>query len=171
MHRLEPFGEARRSGGAPPDAITVAPGEFSIHLDVGAFATRLDCDVLEPRREAGQLLAPVSGSTTINLADRFADEVTMIEYRVLWAMTADRRQRRGNDPVSYTRIVRSLGLDSRRQAVAAVERLTRRFRAFGLLPADTPSERQRMVMCERAADLGLLERLEARLGSVDTDAP
>jgi len=160
--RLEPFGQQRRSSGAVPDELGVGAGPFAVHLHVPGAEWVLDCAV------DGTPTAPdiplTSGAATVNVGEQVAAGITLLEYRVLWAMSADRRSGRSSRPVSYTRIERLLGLDSRRQAVAAVERLTRRFRELGLIPPGTSSDEQRLVICGRAEELGVLDALRRRYG-------
>lgn len=161
--RLEPYGATRRDAGAAPDELAIGGAPLTVHLHVPGAEWVLACEV-DPA-DPGVVSPPVtSGAATVNVGEEVAGGITLLEYRVLWAMCADRRAGRGRGPVSYPRIQRSLRLDSRRQAVGAVERLTRRFRDFGLIPPDTASDDQRRVICERAEDLGVLDALRRRHG-------
>lgn len=164
-HTLEPYGEQRRAS-EEPDSLIISNRRFSIELEVGSFSTMIDCEISITPTVDHDVNSPSLGSTTINASMLLAEVITLNEYRVLWALTADLRNGRSDKPVSYTRIVRMLGLDSTRQAVAAVERMTRKFREYKVLGESTPPEEQRNVMCRRSIDLGLLRELEARYGPV-----
>ena len=165
-YRLEPFSDARREAGVPPDELIVSSGSFQVDLRVGRVSATLNCEIDRLHPDPTSVEAARSGAATINLAERLAAEITLLEYRVLWAMSADRRRGIGSEPVSYTRIERALSLESQKQAVSAVERLKRRFREFDLLSDEIPSDLQRRIMCERTDDLGLLRLLERRHGPV-----
>jgi hypothetical protein len=114
---------------------------------------------------------PDEGDRTTTLGGLLADSIGEQEFRVLWAMSREYRSGEVNDPqpLSYTRVVRALGLRTEKQATRAVERLKVRFIAAGLFPADVTPERQRDWMCRFAVQHQLLDQLVERFGGAPTD--
>ncbi len=95
--------------------------------------------------------------------------MTEREFQVLAAMASEFRNtgpRGSSTPqvLSYSRVRRRLDLETERQVVSAVERLVRKFREAGLVPATTPAEMQRHRVCEAAVFHGVIDALEHRYG-------
>lgn len=152
--------------GEPPAEFAVANDHFSVVLSVGTSEYRLECSSAPPPAPPPPLVE--QGSATSTLGDELAASITELEFGVLWAMSREYREPvpgRSPAPLTYARIIRMLGLHSERQAVAAVERLTRKFRCVGLLPAGLDPARQREWICRQAVAHGIVDLLVARFGA------
>ena len=113
----------------------------------------------------------MAGSETISLGDELAAGITATEFRVLWVMAREYRPPSPTTepaPLSYARICRVLGL-SDKQAISAVERIMKRFRASGAVPAGLPASQQRDWMCRQVVTHGVLDALCDRHGTPAAD--
>ena len=112
---------------------------------MSAAAARL-CGLLLLALAAATGCAPAPGQAaagpdTVTLGLEMADCVTATEFAVLWEMSREFRSdppAADPQPLSYSRIMRSLGL-TERQAVSAVARVVQRFRARELMPDEVPA--------------------------------
>lgn len=155
--------------GKVPHEFAVTRSPFTVVLAVGTSSFRIECTstsdditVEEPRE--------LRGPTTAALGGELARAITATEFLVLWVMSREYRSdppEASPSPLSYTRIRRALQLNSDRQAIAAVERLVKRFRIAGLLPDGLATELQRDWICRQAVAHDLLQLLSDRHGVPD----
>ena len=154
--------------GCPPAEFAVTSDQFGVVLGVGNAEYRLECSSAPPPAPPPPRIE--QGSATSTLGEELAAAITELEFQVLWVMSRDYREvaaGRPPAPLTYARITRILGLQSERQAVAAVERLTRKFREVGLLPSAVDAGRQRDWICRQAVAHGIVDLLATRFGALE----
>lgn len=154
-----------RDGGAPHE-FAVTQQDFAVVLPVAAHRYTIDCSSTT-EAELPAEPAPMLGSATISLGDELAAGITATEFRVLWVMAREYRSPTGSvdpAPLSYARICRTLEL-SDKQAISAVERIMKRLRAAGVVPADLPAAQQRDWVCRQVITHGVLDSLCDRHGT------
>lgn len=153
-----------RRDGAPPELLAIAQPTFTVHCAVGERSFELSCSADASRWERQS--TELSGESTIEVGAQVAETITEAEYRVLRAMAREfiEGPRNGSAPrsLTYSRIRLALDLQTDRQAISAVERLVRRFRDGGLLPATVGSAEQRDAVCALAVRNGVIERLDRK---------
>ncbi len=158
----------------PPDGsphqYAVTQQEFEVVLAVAADEYRISCAAtVEPL--APEDLGPHGGDRTMTAGGELVGGITATEFQVLWVMAREYRSDppvAEPEPLSYARIVRALELTSDKQAVGAVERMMRRFRAADLVPATLPVAQQRDWICRQSIAHGLLDALCEQHGTPST---
>lgn len=156
-----------RTGAADiePAEFVVTKPRFAVRLAIGSKSWTIECQTATTSTTPGVSNSTSTGDPTTLLGDDIVEATTKVEFEVLWAMAREFRERAPSPrALSYTRIRRDAGLDTERQATAAVERVVRRFRAAALLPEALPPEQQRDRICEIAVSHRILERLSIRYG-------
>lgn len=156
-----------RDGGAP-SAYAATRSRFDVVLSVGSESYELRCAAI------GAAAAPAPGQAaagpdTVTLGLEMADCVTATEFAVLWEMSREFRSdppAADPQPLSYSRIMRSLGL-TERQAVSAVARVVQRFRARELMPDEVPATEQRAWLCRQLVAHRVVDELVRRHGDPD----
>lgn len=156
--------------GAQPSAYAATQPRFDVVLSVGAESFELRCSVKGAAAPPARGRA-AAGSDTMTLGLEMADCITPTECAVLWEMCQEFRSDpppADPQPVSYSRIMRSLGL-TERQAVSAVARVVQRFRDRDLMPPEVPSTEQRAWLCRQLVTHRVFDELERRHGRVGDD--
>ena len=152
--------------GCSPHEFAVTQQDFTIVVAVAADSYSIDCSsTTEAELPADPV--PMIGNETISLGDELAAGITATEFRVLWVMAREYRTPQFSidpAPLSYARICRALDV-SDKQAISAVERITKRFRGSGAMPADLPAAQQRDWVCRQVVTHGVLDALCDRHGT------
>lgn len=154
--------------GGEPSAYAATRSRFDVVLSVGSESYELRCAVVGAAATTppGQAAA---GPDTVTLGLEMADCITATEFAVLWEMSREFRSdppAAAPAPLSYSRIMRSLGL-TERQAVSAVARVVQRFRAQELMPDEVTATEQRSWLCRQLVAHRVFDELARRHGQPD----